>query len=225
MARGKTVLLVDDHPLFRQGVRGFLDPIPSFEVIGEAGSAREALDLARKNPPDLAVIDISLPDRSGIELTRALRSLCPGLQVLIVSMHTHMDYIVEAFQAGARGYITKESSAERLVQGLKTVAGGEFYVDSTLSHRVVKLILETSGEETRITDEKYSSLTPREEEVLRLLVDGFSSSEIADTLYISPKTVENHRTNIMNKLGLHSILELVRYAVKIGLIDTDRWKN
>jgi DNA-binding NarL/FixJ family response regulator len=225
MADRKTVLLVDDHPLFREGVKGLLHSAPVFEVIGEAGSAREALDLARKQAPDLAIVDISLPDRSGIELTRALRNLAPALQVLIVSMHTHIDYIVEAFQAGARGYVTKESSSERLVQGLKTVAGGEFYVDSTLSHRVVKLILETSKEETRITDEKYSSLTPREEEVLRLLVEGFTSSEIADNLYISPKTVENHRTNIMNKLGLHSTLELVRYAVKIGLIDPERWKN
>lgn len=221
----KTVLLVDDHPLFQEGIKGLLQATPGFEVIGEAGSAREALDLARKRPADLAVVDISLPDKSGIELTRALCSLCPQMQVLIVSMHTHMDYIVEAFQAGAKGYITKESSRERLVQGLEKVAGGDYFVDSTLSHRVVRLILESSRGETRISDEKYGSLTPREEEVLRLLVEGFTNAEIAETLYISPKTVENHRSSIMSKLGLNSVLELVRYAVKIGLIDPDRWKN
>ena len=169
-------------------------------------------------------MDISLPDRSGIQLTREIRSLLSSTRILIVSMHSKIDYIVEAFQAGATGYVIKESASERLLQGLDFVANGNYFLDSSVSHAVVVNLMKFPLKEAKITDAEYGTLTPREQEVMRLLAEGLSSKEVAKKLFISPKTVENHRSNIMKKLDIHSAIELVRYAVKLGLIDVDLWK-
>ena len=170
-------------------------------------------------------MDISLPDKSGIEITRELKDLFPEILIMIVSMHAKIDFITSAFRAGALGYVIKESAAERLVQGLETVARGDYFLDSSLSHKVVEKILEFPTQEAKITDGKYASLTPREEQVLRLLAEGHSAKEVGEKLFISPKTVENHRASIMDKLDLHSTLDLIRYAVRLGLIDPDLWKR
>ncbi|MBW2107037.1 MAG: response regulator transcription factor, partial [Deltaproteobacteria bacterium] len=130
----------------------------------------------------------------------------------------------EAFQAGATGYVVKESAADRLLEGLDSVAKGDLFLDSTVSHEVVKRLIELPEKDARITDPAYSSLTPREQEVFRLLAEGLSTKDIGERLFISPKTVENHRANLMNKLSLEGPVELVRYAVKLGLIDVDLWK-
>jgi DNA-binding NarL/FixJ family response regulator len=225
MADKKKILLVDDHPLFRAGLKSLLVDNPSFQIIGEAGDGEEAIRLTKTLQPDLLVLDISLPDKSGIEITRELKDLFPEILILIVSMHSRIDFITESFRAGALGYVIKESAAERLVQGLETVARGEYFLDSSLSHKVVENILGFPSKEAIITDEKYASLTPREEQVLRLLAEGHSAREVGEKLFISPKTVENHRANIMDKLDLHSTLELIRYAVRLGLIDPDLWKK
>jgi DNA-binding NarL/FixJ family response regulator len=225
MADKKKILLVDDHPLFRTGLKSLLVDNPSFQVIGEAGDGQEAIRLTKTLKPDLVLLDISLPDKSGIEVTRELKNLFPEILILIVSMHAKIDFITEAFRAGALGYVIKESAAERLVQGLETVARGDYFLDSSLSHKVVEKILGFPTWETKITDEKYAGLTPREEQVLRLLAEGHSAKEIGEKLFISPKTVENHRASIMDKLDLHSTLDLIRYAVRLGLIDPDHWKR
>jgi DNA-binding NarL/FixJ family response regulator len=221
----KKILLVDDHPLFRAGLKSLLAANPSFEVVGEAGNGQEGLRLAKSLKPDLVLLDISLPDRNGLEITRELRDLFPDLRIMIISMHSKIDYITEAFRAGALGYVIKESAADRLVQGLEAVARGEYFLDSSLSHKVVEKILGSPAKETRVTDKKYDSLTPREEQILRLLAEGQPVKKIGEKLFISPKTVENHRANIMEKLGLHSTMELIRYAVRLGLIDPDLWKE
>jgi len=143
---------------------------------------------------------------------------------MIVSMHSKIDYITEAFHAGATGYVVKESASERLLHGLEAVSKGEYFLDSSVSYQVVHNMMKFPVKEARITDNDYGSLTPREQEVMRLLAEGSASKEIAEKLFISPKTVENHRSNIMKKLDLHSTLELVRYATKIGLIDLELWK-
>lgn len=225
MDQKKSILIVDDHPLFREGLKVIIERDAEFEVVGEAGSGRQALRMARELKPDLAVVDISLPDRSGIQLTGEIRSLLPETQILVISMHSKIDYITEAFQAGAAGYMVKESASAKLIEGLGSVAKGEYFLDGSLSQEVVKRLKTLPEKETTITGTRYRSLTSREQGILRLLAEGLSSKEIAEKLFISPKTVENHRARIMRKLDLHSAMELVRYAARLGLIDLDLWKQ
>jgi DNA-binding NarL/FixJ family response regulator len=225
LAQRKSIVIVDDHPLFREGLKSIIGRNTAYSVVGEAKNGREGLQIASKLKPDLVLIDISLPDKSGIQLTREIRNQLPETRVLIISMHSKIDYIAEAFQAGATGYVVKESASNGLLKGLETVINGDYFLDSSLSHAVVENLLKVPIKEARIRDDEYGSLTPREQEIMRLLAEGLSVKEIAAKLYISPKTVENHRSNIMNKLGLHSAIELIRYAARLGLIDVDLWKE
>lgn len=221
----KSIFIIDDHPLFREGLKAIIRHDARFEVIGEAGNAREGLRAAKRLQPDLILLDISLPDQNGIQLTRELRIRLPDTRILIVSMHSKIDYIAEAFQAGATGYVVKESAAERLIKGLEYVLRGDYFLDSSVSQQVVKRLMASPAKEEKISDVGYGTLSPREQEVMRLLAEGLSRKEIAKKLFISPKTVENHRTNIMNKLDLHSTMDLIRYSAKLGLIDVDLWKE
>ncbi|MFH2043807.1 MAG: response regulator transcription factor [Pseudomonadota bacterium] len=225
MASKKTVLIVDDHPLFRQGIKALLDKQSEYEVVDEAGTGKEAIQKAKKLKPELVVMDISLPDQNGMDVTREILSFLPETRVLILSMHSKIDYITEAFQAGATGYLVKESAAGGLIKGLDTISKGEYFLDSSLSQEVANRLMETPTKKTKVKDLAYGALTPREQEILRLLAEGMTPKTIAEKLFISPKTVENHRASIMSKLDLHSTIELVRYAAKLGLIDVDLWKS
>jgi DNA-binding NarL/FixJ family response regulator len=224
MANEKTTLIVDDHPLFREGVKTLIERTPHFRVVGEAGTGEEALALAKALKPDVVLLDLSLPDQSGVEVTRQIRTFLPDTRIVIVSMHSRVEFITKAFQAGATGYVVKESATEKLVEGLEAVSKGEYFLDTSLSQKVVSKLVKSSARAFDL-DSRYQSLTRREQEVLRLVVEGLSAKEIGERLFISPKTVENHRTNIMNKLDIHSTMELVRYAAKLGLIDVDQWKE
>lgn len=225
MAQSKNILIIDDHPLFREGLKTIVERDKRYKVVGEAGTGRQGLKMAKQLKPDLAVVDISLPDINGVQITNEMRDLLPETKIMIVSMHSKIDYIAEAFQAGATGYVAKDSASDRLVQGIDTVLKGEYYLDSSVSHQVVEKLMKFPVKDAKITDADYGSLTPREQEVMRLLAEGSSPKEIADKLCISPKTVENHRANIMKKLDIHSTMELVRYAARLGLIDVDLWKE
>jgi DNA-binding NarL/FixJ family response regulator len=225
MGEKKTILIVDDHPLFREGLKSLLAKHSNYELAGEAGSGEEGLRKAKEIRPDLVIMDIGLPDISGIDVTRNIREILADTRVVILSIHLKIEYITKAFRAGATGYITKESATERLLQCLESVSKGEYFMDPSLAHEVVESLMKSEKEEVKSADAGYASLTPREKEVMCLLAEGLSITEIAEKLFISRKTVENHRSNILSKLDLHSTMELVRYAARYGLIDVASWKE
>jgi len=224
MKKKKTIIIIDDHPLLREGLKAVIEKDKKYEVIAEAGDGKNGLRLIKKLMPDIVLVDISLPDVNGIELIYQIRKKFSEIRLMVISMHSKIDYIIESFRAGALGYLVKEAAATSLIKGLDTISKGEYFLDSSISKEVVKRLVD-SPPIKQINDPAYNSLTPREQEILRLLAEGFSNKEIADMLCISSKTVENHRSNIMNKLGLHTIMDLVRYAVKLGLIDIDLWRT
>lgn len=215
----KRLLIVDDHPLFREGLKAILRRDTGLAVVAEAGSVLEALQVAKETRPDVALIDISLPDRSGIHLARELRSMLPKLTILVVSMHTKADYVVEAVKAGANGYVTKDAAADRLLEALRQVERGAFYLDPAISQDVSRELLLGQQQPDSQDSSAYGSLTLREREVMRMVVEGLTTKEVAEALTISVKTAEHHRCNLMKKLGLQNSVELVRYASKLGLID------
>jgi DNA-binding NarL/FixJ family response regulator len=225
MTEKKTIMIVDDHPLFREGLKTIIDDNLGCDLIGEAGSGREALKMIKKLKPDLALLDISLPDQSGIELIRHIQHRSPQTQVIILSMHSKIDYIVRAFQAGARGYVTKESAPKKLQLGIRTVLKGDYFMDTAISQKVIKKLVGIPANEKKSLDDLYDTLTPREQEVMGMVAEGLSKNEIGERLFISPSTVANHRSSIMRKLNLHSTIEIVRYAAKLGIVDIDLWKE
>lgn len=221
----KRILIVDDHPLYREGVKSIVQGSGRYDIIGEAGTADRGLALAGKPGADLALVDISLPDRTGFDLIRELGKKHPAVQVLVLSMHARIDYIVKAFQAGASGYLTKESAAELLISGIDQVLGGKYFMDASVSRQVVRKLAELPDKKPVALVDDYKSLTPREQEIMVMVARGMSSQKIADALIISPKTVDNHRSNIMRKLNAGNVIELARHAVKLGLIDPELWKE
>ncbi len=225
MANKKTILIVDDHTLFREGLKAIVSRNPSWDVVGETGRGDHAVQMARALKPDLVLMDISLPDQSGIEVTLQLRKHLPKTVVMMVTMHSKVDYIVNAFKAGATGFVTKDSAPERLLQAMDVVLKGEYFLDSAVSQKVVQRLAGVKADAKSMTDTGYETLTSREQEIFALLAEGHSLKHIGERLFISPKTVENHRTNIMRKLGVRSTIELIRYAAKVGIIDVDLWKD
>ncbi len=218
------VLIIDDHPLLREGLKSIIGLDSRLKVVGEAGNAQEGIEAARKSEPDLITMDLSLPDRNGIELTSELRVFLPTTPIIIISMHSKIDHIIQAIQAGANGYLLKESASDSLLIAIETVLKGNYFLDSALSNEVAKRLLDSTDVNIKIKDSAYGKLTPREQEVMRLLAEGVPRKSISKKLFISQKTVENHTTKILNKLSLHNTFELVRYAAKLGLIDVELWK-
>lgn len=220
----KRVLIVDDHPLFRDGLRSLIERSAGYETAGEAGSGEEALRLALELRPGLVTMDVSLPDMSGIEAARQITGVLPEARILMLSMHPRFEYVAEAFRAGAKGYVVKEATSSKLVQALDAISRGEYFLDGNVSQEVITKLVTGGEKESLIHDERYGLLSPREQQVMRLVAEGVPSREIAARLNLSAKTVENHRANLMKKLGVHNKMELVRYAARLGLIDLEGWK-
>jgi two-component system response regulator NreC len=210
------LLLVDDHAVVRSGLRMLMSAEHDVEIVGEAGTASEALALAAEVNPDVILMDIGLPDKSGIEATREIKSRYPGVAVVALTIHEDEEYFFKMLDAGASGYVPKRAAPEELLSAIRVAAAGEVYLYPTLAKLLVRDYLseEHSAEDKSVLD----GLTARESEVLAHLAEGASNTEIAQSLVISPKTVERHRENIMHKLNLHSRSELVRYAIRKGII-------
>lgn len=212
------VLIADDHSLVRSGIRLLLEGYPDIEVVGVAGSGREAIDEAARLQPDVVLMDIAMSDLSGLEATQEIRERVPHARVLALTMHDREEYFFAMLEAGALGYVLKDSQPYELVAAIRAVHRGQAF----LSPAVTKALLEDYL--TQRSDQNQSlfdSLTLREKEVFRLAAEGKTSREIADILHLSVKTVEKHRSSMMHKLGLQSLSQLIKYAIRQGLIAAD----
>jgi two-component system, NarL family, response regulator NreC len=206
------ILLADDHAVVRQGFKMILAAQPDMEIVGEAGNGRATVELAEQLRPDIVVMDVAMPELNGIEATRRLAASLPHTRVLALSMHKDSVYVREILRAGARGYLLKDSVAADLVSAVRAVASGEGYLSPAVSNAVL-------DDYRRHVTNPIDLLTSREREVLQMLAEGKTNKEIAGILNLSVYTVDAHRGRIMEKLNLHSINELVRFAVRNGLID------
>lgn len=210
------LLLVDDHAVVRTGLRMLLEGEEDIEIVGEAQNATETLNQISLLNPDVILMDIGLPDMSGIEATRKIKQLAPEIAIVALTIHEDEEYFFQMLDAGASGYVPKRAAPEELITAIRVTAQGEVYLYPSLAKLLVSDYLTQSnlpGKQAAL-----DGLTPREYEVLTLLADGASNNEIATQLSISPKTVARHRENIMGKLGLHSRAELVKYAIRKGII-------
>ncbi|MEV5440533.1 response regulator transcription factor [Streptomyces sp. NPDC052682] len=210
------ILLADDHALVRRGVRLILDQEPDLKVVAEAGDGAEAIELARTHEVDLAVLDITMPRMTGLQAARDLAALKPGLRILMLTMHDNEQYFFQALKAGASGYVLKSVADRDLVAACRAAMRDEPFLYPGAVTALIRTYLDRvrQGEET-----PDQILTPREEEVLKLVAEGHSSKEIAELLFISVKTVQRHRANLLQKLGLRDRLDLTRYAIRVGLIE------
>jgi two-component system response regulator NreC len=210
--RRTRILLADDHAVVRQGFKMILSAQTDMEIVGEAANGREAVELAEQLKPDIVVMDVAMPELNGIEATRRVASSLPHTRVIALSMHKDSVYVREILRAGARGYLLKDSGAEDLVRAIRAVAGCESWLSPAVSNAVL-------DDYRRHVTNPIDLLTSREREVLQMLAEGKTNKEIAVVLNLSVYTVDAHRGRIMEKLNLHSINELVRFAVRNGLID------
>ena len=212
------VLLADNHTLVRAGLRALLESIDGVSAIFEAGDGRRALELIAVERPDVALLDIAMPGLNGLEVTERVARESPRTRLVILSMHSTPSHVAQALRAGAVGYLLKDAAAEELGLALRAVAGGETYLSPAISRQVVDGFLgRTAGDVPA-----DNLLTPRQREILQLVAESRSSKEVATLLHLSVKTVEAHRSQIMDRLGIHNLAGLVRYAIRVGLVSAER---
>lgn len=217
-------ILVDDHNLVRAGIRSLLSNIPSVEIVAEASSGRDALQLISDKRPHIVLMDISLPDMTGLDVARRVHEELPEVKILFLSMYANEEYVWQAMQIGAAGYLLKDASTNEFELAFQSVARGEAYLSPEISRRVidgyVKRVSQGSPENSAEVNSAVK-LSARQSEVLRLIAEGFTTKEIAMNLGLSVKTVEAHRTQLMRELEIHDIAGLVRYAIRIGLVSAE----
>ena len=209
------ILVVDDHAIMRDGIRALLNLRDDIEIVGEASEGNEAIEKAEELAPDVVVMDIAMPGMDGLEATRRITKKNPKVKVLVLSQHDNREYILSAIKAGVVGYVPKRALGLELVSAIRAVHQGDSYLYPSAAAAVIRDYLKGA------VKEPYDRLTAREREILKLIAEGHTSREIADKLFISLKTVLGHRTKIMEKLDLHNRSELIKYAIRKGLISTD----
>lgn len=213
-----TIILVDDHAIMRDGLRHLLEEESDIEIVGEANNGREAVKTVLEHKPDIVIMDIAMQDMNGIEATRQIKKEIPNTKIIALSMHSERQIVVGIFRAGASGYLLKDSTSVELVDAIRTVYRDRNYLSQKISDIVLQEISDVKLDSKEIGVEV---LTNRESEVLQLISDGNSTKRIAEVLFISPKTVESHRANIMKKLSIHNLPELTKYAIRAGLTSLD----
>jgi len=209
------VVIADDHAIVRTGLRALLQADPGLELVGEASGGLEAVELVGQYLPDVLVLDVSMPDLDGISVTRRVKVSYPNTRILILTVHEDEALLREAIKAGASGYILKRAAETELVAAIQVILRGDLYVDPAM----LRSLLDDQVNPKPVSPALVEPLTPREVDVLRLIVEGYTNKQVAEQLSISTRTVEGHRANLSEKLGLHSRVELVRYAREHGLID------
>jgi DNA-binding NarL/FixJ family response regulator len=218
------VLLVEDHTLVRAGLRSLLQSFGGIQVVAEAGDGRDALRLVETHKPDLVLMDVAMPGLNGLEATTRLRKEFPGIRVLILSMYSNEEYVIQSLRAGAAGYLLKDAATTELDLAIKAIARGETYLSPAVSKVVVSdYVRRVGGEGSEVVADPspYERLTPRQREILQLIAEGNTTKEIAHLLNISAKTVETHRMQLMGQLDIHDVAGLVRYAIRKGLVSSD----
>ena len=211
------IVLADDHTLVRAGIRALLESVPGVEMLAECGDGREALELITKHRPDVALLDIGMPGLNGLEVAKRVGQESPRTRVIILSMYADATYVRQALRAGVAGYLVKGAAVAELPLALQSVMRGETYLTPKVSQTVVKELLSDGGEDRH----PLESLTQRQREILQLIAEGRSTKEIAHLLEVSVKTVETHRVRLMDRLGIHDVAGLVRFALKAGLIQAE----
>jgi DNA-binding NarL/FixJ family response regulator len=210
-----TIFLADDHAVLRDSLQFLLGAQADFTVVGVAGNGRDAVQQVAQLRPDVAVLDIAMPEMNGIEAARQIRQACPSTQVIILSMHRTPEHISQALQAGARGYLVKESASDEVIEAIRAVHAGKRYMSQSLSDVAIEYYVSLHRDDA--VRSRLDSLTAREREILQLLAEGRSSPEIADLLSLSPRTVDSYRSRIVQKLDIHHLPGLVRFAIQHGL--------
>jgi DNA-binding NarL/FixJ family response regulator len=213
-----TIILADDHRVVRQGLRALLEAEPHFCVVGEAGDGLEVVRLVEKLRPDVLVLDMMMPGLNGLEVTRQVKRRSPKTRVVVLSMHKDESYVVEALKNGASAYVLKDASADELVKAVREAIADRRYLSPPLSDSAIEVYAQLAG---GAPSDPYDSLSTREREVFQLAAEGHTNAEIGKRLFISPRTVEIHRANMMKKLGLRNHADLIRYAIKRGVLPTD----
>jgi two-component system response regulator NreC len=214
---GTKLLLVDDHAVVRSGLRMLLESEPDVEIVGEAGTGKEAIEATRQLEPDVILMDINLPDISGIDAARLIKAEFADIAIVALTIHEDQEYFFKMLEVGVSGYVPKRAAPEELLTAIRVAAAGEVYLYPSLAKLLVQDHLDQ--EQSSRKGQTANGLTDREQEVLAYLADGASNNEIGEILHISPKTVARHRENIMRKLNLHSRTELVKYAIRKGIIE------
>ena len=210
-----TVLLADDHPIVRQGLRHLFEEAAEMKIVGEASDGLQAVQLTEKLKPNVLIVDIMMPDLNGLEVIRQVKERSPGTSSIVLSMQSADVYVVEALKAGALGYVLKDTGPSEMLNAVQQVVQGQRYLSPRISERLIDVLIQTVE---KAPADPYQTLTNREREVLQMTAEGMSSSEIGKRLSISPRTAELHRGRMMNKLGLRNQTELIRYALKRGIL-------
>jgi two-component system, NarL family, response regulator NreC len=210
-----TIVLADDHPVVRHGVRSLLQAEPDFTVVGETSDGIETVQMVERLQPEVLVVDLMIPGLNGLEITRQVKQRAPHTKIVILSMHANEPYVLEALKNGAAGYVLKDTSGTDLVHAVRQVVSGQRYLSPPLSERAVEAYMQKSQE---TSFDPHDALTDREREVLQLAAEGLNNPDIAARLSISPRTVETHRANLMRKLGLKTQTDLIRYALRRGIL-------